>query len=112
MAASFYNERKSEGLELWVVLGETMEGGEPDLDYCMAYAESHGMNPENLYIDYNSGSVNPAWDTLFTHIAAGTTSIGLPWQAVVEGIEMTYLWNNVEPGGPSGEQVIEELLAN
>ena len=78
MAASFYSERKSKGLELWVVLGETTEGGEPDLDYCMAYAESHGMNPENLYIDYNADSVNSAWDTLFTHISSGSSSIGLP----------------------------------
>lgn len=112
MAASFYNERKSKGLELWVVLGETTEGGEPDLDYCMAYAESHGMNPENLYIDYNADSVNSAWDTLFTHISSGSSSIGLPWQAVVEGIEMTYLWNNVPPVEQSAAQVIEGLLAN
>ena len=94
------------------MLGETEDGLQPDLDYCMAYAESHGMNPENLYIDYNPDSVNSAWYTLFTHISASTTSIGLPWQAVVEGIEMTYLWNNVTPEGQSAEQVIDGLLEN
>lgn len=94
------------------MLGEDPDGAPPDLDYCMAYAESHGMNPENLYMDYNAESVNPAWDTLFTHISAGTTGISLPWQAVVEGAEMTYLWNNVTPAGQSAEQVIEGLLAN
>ena len=110
-AASFYNERKSKGLELWVVLGETADGQEPDLDYCMAYAQSHGMNPENLYIDYNPDAANPAWDTLFTYISSTTNEIGLPWAAVVEGTEMTYVWNSVPPSSQSAEQVIDELLA-
>ena len=112
VAASFYNERKSKGLELWVILGETTDGLQPSLDYCMDYAESHGMNPENLYIDYNPDSVNPAWDTLFTHISSTTTNIGLPWQAVVEGTEMTYIWNNVPGDAGPAEQFIETLLAD
>ena len=111
-AASYYNEQKSEGLELWVVLGETADGLQPDLNYCMAYAESHGMNPENLYMDYNPESVNPAWDTLFTHISSTTTNIGLPWQAVVEGTEMTYVWNNVPGDSGVAESVIADLLTD
>ena len=95
-----------------MVLGETKDGAQPDLDYCMAYAESHGMNPENLYIDYNPESVNSAWDTLFTNVSAMTTNIGLPWQAVVEGTEMTYVWNNVPDDAGPAAQVIEGLLSN
>ena len=110
-AASYYNENKGKGLELWVVLGETADGLQPDLEYCMAYAESHGMNPENLYIDYNPEALNKAWDTLFSHIDSTTTNIGLPWEAVVEGAEMTYIWNSVPPDSGAAEQVLDGLLS-
>ena len=112
MAASYYNERKDEGLELWVVLGETPNGSAPDLEYCLLYAESHGMNPENLYID-NNVDTGQAWATLFQYIDPSTSEIGLPWAAIVEGVEMTYVWNNV-PGVATGtaEQIFDELLGD
>ena len=108
MAASYYNEHKDEGLELWVVLGETMDGGPPDLAYCLEYAKTHGMNPENLYIDNEAGQ---AWSTLFQYIDPGTSEIGLPWEAIVEGTEMTYIWNTVSGTG-SWEQVFDQLLSD
>jgi hypothetical protein len=112
VAASYYNERKDEGLELWVVLGETPNGSAPDLEYCLLYAESHGMNPENLYID-NNVDTGQAWATLFQYIDPSTSEIGLPWAAIVEGVEMTYVWNNV-PGVATGtaEQIFDELLGD
>jgi len=110
VASSIYQDRKDEGLELWVVLGETGQYTQPDLEYCMAYAESHSISPENVYLDYNPESLNPAWDVLFANVSPMVTDIGLPWSAIIEGGEMMYVWNSAQPNAGSAESAFDEYL--
>ncbi len=90
-----------------VVIGEDGEGNAPTLQYCNDYAEAKGVDPAVVYIDYESRS----WEALFNAIdnyAQG--SISLPWEAIVKGGSMEYVWNSVTGEG-TAMTVLDELLA-
>jgi len=83
---------ENEGLDLIVVIGEDRLGGKPSLAYCKDYALAKGLDPENTFVD-NDGS--GSWPVLFGAINTYSGgSIGLPWNAVLDGTSMLYVWSS------------------
>ncbi|MFT7578978.1 MAG: hypothetical protein ACI9MR_000640 [Myxococcota bacterium] len=87
-----YQELQDDGLELLVVVGEDNFGNEPTLEYCTAYATGKGMDPALTFIDHDG---TQSWPNLFTHINTYSGgSIGLPWNVVLNGNSMEYVWSS------------------
>lgn len=107
VAAKRYQELAGEGLDLMVVVGENQFSEAPSLEYCMEYALSHGLTPEQTFIDHDG---ERSWPQLFGAIDtySGDT-IGLPWNVVLDGRSMEYIWSsNTGNGDLYGVQ--DELL--
>ncbi|MCA9513806.1 MAG: redoxin domain-containing protein [Myxococcales bacterium] len=106
-AAERYQDLAGQGLDLMVVVGEDQFSEPPSLEYCMDYALSHGLSPEQTFID-NDGT--RSWPNLFTAIDTYSGgSIGLPWNVVLDGRSMEYVWSsNTGNGDLYGAQ--DELL--
>lgn len=86
-----------DGLDLIVVVGENTAGAKPSLEYCMDYAGSHDLDPRQTYIDHDGTN---SWATLFGAINNyGNGSIGLPYNIVLDGRSMEYMWNSATGGG-------------
>jgi hypothetical protein len=101
--ANEYKDKQIEGLEILGVLSEDAQGGVPTLDYCKQYAESAGFPPEKMVIDNG-------FDKLFTVMAnGGNGGIGLPWDGVLNGNGMIYIYNS-EQGQTSPSSAVDELL--
>lgn len=106
--ASAYADKQIEGLEVLAVLGEDGSGGEPSEEYCKSYAESAGFDPAKMVIDY--GGSSGGWETLFQRMAnGGNGGIGLPWDAVLDGRGMIYVYNT-EQGEVAPSTAVQELL--
>ena len=89
------------------MIGEDAAGNVPTLQYCMDYAAAKGVDPADVYIDHGAH----AWQTLFGAIENYTGgSIGLPWEGIVRGESMEYVWNSVTGEG-SAMSVLDEVLA-
>lgn len=99
---------ENEGLDLIVVIGEDRLGAAPSLAYCREYALAKGLDPENTFIDHDGTN---AWPVLFGAINTYSgNSIGLPWNAVLDGASMVYVWSsNAGEGDLYGAQ--DALLA-
>ena len=73
-----------------MVLGENAASGEPTLADCNAYAETYGVSPERVFIDY--GGTFGGWNETFSNISTYSGgSIGLPWTAVLRGSNLEYV---------------------
>ncbi len=107
-AAARARQLAEAGLDLVVVLGEDRGGAAPSLAYCREYALAKGLDPANTFIDHDGRA---AWSTLFGAINTYTDgSIGLPWNAVLDGRSMRYVWSsNAGEGDLYGAQ--DALLA-
>ena len=104
--ANAYKDKQIEGLEILAVLGEDGGGGKPTQEYCEQYATSAGFDPAKMVIDYGAAS----WDTLFQRMAnGGNGGIGLPWDGVLDGRGMVYVYNS-EQGQTAPYTAVEELL--
>jgi hypothetical protein len=91
-AAKRQKELADEGLDLVVVIGENAAGGAPSLEYCKDYAGSKGLDPASTFIDHDGTN---SWPTLFGAIDTYSGgSIGLPWNAVVDGRSFEYVWSS------------------
>lgn len=89
-AGELERERASDGLELMVILGENAAGGEPTLEDCSAYAQTYGVSPSRVFIDY--GGTFGGWSATFSNISTYSGgSIGLPWTAVLRGSNLEYV---------------------
>lgn len=83
---------ENEGLDLIVVVGEDRLGAKPSLAFCREYALAKGLDPANTFIDHDGvGSWPVLFDVLNTYSGS---SIGLPWNAVLDGNSMTYVWSS------------------
>jgi hypothetical protein len=83
---------ENEGLDLIVVIGEDRLGGQPSLAYCREYALAKGLDPENTFVDHDGQG---SWPVLFGAINTYSgNSIGLPWNAVLDGQSMVYVWSS------------------
>ncbi len=86
------------------ILGEDQSGGEPSLEYCMAYADQTGFPPERMIID-------ASWTKTFEKIAnGGSGGIGLPWDGILDARGMVYMYNS-EQSNQSPYEIVDELLA-
>ncbi len=98
VAAERHNELADQGLDLWVVLGEDSNSAPPSLAYCKAYAAEKGIDPAATFVD-NDGQ-GRSWAILFDALNTyTTTSIGLPWNAVLDGRNMVYVWSSTAGEG-------------
>ena len=76
-----------------IVIGEDGNAAPPTLNYCKQYAAQYGIPPEKTYID--SAGNGAGWNTLFTNIypyLADDGSFALPWDAVLDGDNMEYMY--------------------
>ena len=99
--------------ELIFVLGENSYGGEPTQAYCQAYAESHGVRADRIFIDYdqNFGSWGALYSVLDPYLDNG--ALLLPWEAVLDSDNMEYYYCSQSTNGFSDpEQAIAEVLSN
>lgn len=92
VAAERYTELADAGLDLMVVLGENGSAGPPSLAYCLDYAAAKGVDPAMVFVDHDGSA---AWAATFGAIETyGDGSIGLPWNAVLDGRSMLYTWSS------------------
>ncbi len=85
-----YENRRDDGLEIMIVIGETSTGGPPNLEYCYDYATSKGVDPTKVFIDNDEKS----WGVTFDAVSTYGSGIGLPWSALLDGRSMEYMWNS------------------
>ena len=96
------------GLDLMVVIGENNASAAPSLQYCKDYAGAKGLDAAATFIDHDG---QRSWPTLFEAIntySGGT--IGLPWNAVLDGRSMEYVWSS-NAGSGDLYSVQDELLS-
>ena len=104
-----YKNNADVGLDIMIVIGENVQGMEPTLAYCLKYAEDYGVPPEKTFIDY--GTQWGGWETLFTYLnpyLSPDGSFALPWDAILDGDNMEYIYTSGSPTFPS---VIDALNA-
>lgn len=103
-AAAEFLATRHEGVELFVVLSEDAGYNPPTEEYCFEYAADKGIDPSRLLMD---NGLQATWSTL----DPGGSSIGLPWEAVLDPYDMTYVWANSVDGGVAAS-VLSEMVAN
>ena len=96
-----YAKLQAEGLAVMIVLSEDGNYDPPTPEFCHAYAEQTGVDPALMLMDNG-------FNTLFQFISPGAQDFALPWEGVLNGVEMTYEWNSLTPG--SGQGVVSGLL--
>lgn len=103
-----YDDLHDDGLEVMFILGENMSGTQPNLAFCSSYAASHNLNSSLVFIDHDGEF---AWATLFSNVYpyVGDT-IGLPWNAVLRGTNMEYVWADTAAGGMDLNDILNLLL--
>lgn len=99
---------ESAGLDLMVVIGENTAGTAPSVQYCKDYAGAKGLDPGATFIDHDG---QRSWPVLFDAINTYSGgSIGLPWNAVLDGRSMEYVWSS-NAGSGDLYSVQDELLS-
>ena len=100
---SIYGTKQIEGLEVLAVVSEDGGGAPATLEFCQEYANQTGFDPARMVFD-------PSFETLFQRMAnGGNGGIGLPWDGVLDGRGMLYVYNS-EQGQVAPYTAVEELL--
>jgi len=110
-AAAFLQANEARGLDLVILLGEDASENPPTPEYCMEYAQSHGVDPSIVYIDNVQGD---AWADAFQIMDSYSGgNISLPWEAVLRGYDLRYEFCNAQDTTGEGDAttVIEGLLS-
>lgn len=108
-----YNQYKSAGLEIFIVLGENQYRQKPNLAYCKSYAKQYGLPEDRVFLDY--GNMYGAWETLFTNIypyLPPSGELSLPWEAVLDGDNMEYTYSSSGGGFDNVVDALNESLAD
>lgn len=96
-AATRQKANADKGLDLMVVIGENAASAKPSLEYCKDYAGAKGLDAASTFVD-NDGS--RSWPVLFDALNTYSGgSIGLPWNAVLDGRSMEYIWSSTAGEG-------------
>ena len=102
------------GVDMWVVLSEDQYGQKPSMPYCMQYAQSHGVDPAKVVLDWTDASVSipltdpegyaldvnalgNVWQRIDPYLRAtsdGGIQLFSPWHAVLRGKNMEYVWSS------------------
>jgi hypothetical protein len=101
-----WKELQSQGLEARLILGEDTYGGPPSLQECQSWAQTHQVDPAMVLVDHDGIA---SWATLFSYLDPYSTTIGLPWSAVLRGSNLEYVYCQTFGGNLIG--VLGELLA-
>ena len=110
-AAAFLQTNEARGLDLVILLGEDANENPPTPEYCLEYAQSHGVDPSMVYMDNIQGD---AWADAFQIMDSYSgDSVSLPWEAVLRGYDLRYDFCNAHPdaGETDATTVIEGLLS-
>ena len=70
---------------------------------CQQYAAQLDIDPSRMIIDQGFSLISAALETYMG------SSIGLPWDAIIDPQGMIYHWTETDDGSP--EEAIDELLA-
>lgn len=108
-----YNQYKNIGLDIMIVLGENQYRQKPTLSYCKSYASSHGVPPDKVYLDF--GNTFGPWEALFTNIypyLGPDGQLNLPWEAVLDGDNMEYLYSTLGGGYNNINDALNAALAD
>ncbi len=92
-----------QGLELYFILGEDAGGGPPNQAFCNQYAEGHGFDATNVLMD-------PHWQTFGSFITIGGNS--LPWDVLLDGDDMMFVWESMDPNFAVLQSELNKLLGN
>ncbi|MFH1532200.1 MAG: hypothetical protein ABIK09_15855 [Pseudomonadota bacterium] len=95
-----------------IVIGENAQGGAPTLPYCLQYAAQYGIPPEKTFID--TGALG-GWETTFANIypyLSADGSFALPWDAILDGDNMEYIFSSGNPTFPSVTDALNAVLAD
>ena len=89
-------------------LHQDLQGEAPTAEYCTQYAEAKGVDPARLLMDNGAAGAWGVFQTSINMYDAGY----IPWNAVLRGSNMEYLWaDNVTDGTITGlEEAVEEAL--
>ena len=95
-----YQDYKSVGLDIMVVIGENTAGLQPSLSFCKSYAKSMNLPADKVFIDW--GNTYGGWEVMFSkvnpYLGAGG-ELSLPWDAVLDGDNMEYMSCSMNLGG-------------
>jgi hypothetical protein len=104
------NEKRSQGLQSFIFVGETETSGAVTLEWCENFASNNGVDPAMMIFDENAADgLQSLWSYLSPNSGQGG-SIGLPWEAVLDPYDMTFYWDSSDNSLPYGP--IDELLAD
>lgn len=98
---------RHEGLETFVFLGEDQSSGAVSMEYCQGFAQQHGVDPAMMLIAPDQPD---ALQLLWNYMRPAGSTIGLPWEAVLDPYDMTFYWDSSR-GGADPYPPINELLA-
>lgn len=104
-AASVFEQRRHEGIELFVIVSEDRQYNAPTREYCMQYAAEKNIDPSRVLMD---PGFSQTW-ALISPTGGSGGSVGLPWQSVLAPYDMTYTWNSQTDGGDA-QSALNELL--
>lgn len=103
VVAGEFAEHENDGLQMLVVFSEDSSGAEPSPAACTAYAQATQVDPARMVIDKD-------FKTLFGAMDSGAGGvISLPWEGVLDGRGMVYVWNRKEGGG--AQAAVDQLLS-
>jgi tRNA G37 N-methylase TrmD len=97
-----YEELKGQGLQLIFVLGEDPQGNPPTPSYCQQWKQSHGVSAPIL--------LDGHWAGLDSRITP--SGYDLPWDYLLDGDNMMYVWESVEFSSEDLMNNIQTLLAD
>ncbi len=101
-AEGLWKEYEEIGVQLIFILGETPSGGAPTLGYCKTWAMDHGVTAPVL--------IDAHWETIDSKITPG--GFDLPWDYLLDGDDMTFTWESLDPSPAAFMQALNNLLYN
>lgn len=98
---------KADGARLThvTVLGEDNYSELPTQAFCVNYAEDHGLDPAEVYIDFQ-------YDATFSHVdpyLGPNGEFAIPWDVLIKGTGLIYTWHSAL-ASPTLESALTTLL--
>lgn len=101
-ANEMWMQYKDQGLQLIFVLGEDPQGNPPSAAYGKQWAQNHQVTAPIM--------LDPSWKGLDSKITP--SGYDLPWDYLLDGDDMTFVWESVNWSGEVLASEIQKLLAD
>lgn len=121
---------KNPGLDMLFILAENNSGNRPSQAFCKTYAESRGIDPAMVVMDWTDSSTNvqladpmeyaiptnalgSTWSVINPYLTAdedGGVMMAYPWNAVLRPYNMEYYWSD-NASASTLDDAINELLS-